>query len=89
MYSVCILCTVMRGWSMLPISPAALSGSMGVKGAVSSGMEAYKYWSSGLPLPAGVGMKSSVTQRRDEEAGRRGRTKRQDEEAGRRGLAGL
>lgn len=33
--------------------PGALSGSMGLKGAVSSGMEAYKCWSLCFLLPAG------------------------------------
>lgn len=48
--------------------PGALSGSMGLKGAVSSGMEAYKCWSLWSLPPAfcWIGHEEQCTQRQEE-----------------------
>ncbi len=64
-------------------SPAALSGSMGLKGAASSGTEAYKCWSlTGLCflLPAGVGMKSSVRRGKKKKEKKKKKKKEEEEE---------
>lgn len=66
---VCSLPMVTCGSSMLLISsPGATSGSMGLKGAVSSVMEAYKCWSL-WSLPPAVcwsGHEESFMQRQEE-----------------------
>lgn len=73
---VCSLRTVACGSSMLLISsPGAQRGSMGLKGAVSSVMEAYKCWSLWSLPPAACwsGHEEQLTQRQEDEALRAGK----------------